>query len=379
MRAVSVGQPFIIVTGAGRSGTSAVARVLHESGVRMGNSLAPPTEANREGFYEDLDVVDVNERLLADIGMSDPWRPERWASRTDVLSAAKPYHPEMRALARTGVDGWKDPRFAITLEAWLPALTSPPKVVVCLRSPQAYAGSVTAIYGLVKPERAMREWSRHYRRLLAVIRAHKLKATCVEYDALIEQPGDVIESLARFVGRPLDTNYVVPALRRQHAPVPLQHRALHARVARLGDAPSTPVRWVRGQGSRVKAKKPTTDYSRHVCDVIERLAEAQAAWTSVVDMTEIRSTRRMRAACEEYNSRLIEAQCAIAGLMPPPRRRRAHNELARRINIERMTAHLALVAATDGDERSRDVARRAWRRFGKLPWPPVSYKRPSRE
>ena len=31
------GRPFIIVTGLGRSGTSAVARVLHESGVLLGD------------------------------------------------------------------------------------------------------------------------------------------------------------------------------------------------------------------------------------------------------------------------------------------------------------------------------------------------------
>jgi len=92
-------------------------------------------------------------------------------------------------------------------------------------------------------------------------------------------------------------------------------------------------------------------------------------------MTEIRSTPRMRAACQEYNSRLIEAQCAIAGLMPPPRRRRAHDELAHRVNIERLIAHLALVAASDGGERSRARARRAWRRFGGLPWPSVSQRR----
>jgi uncharacterized protein with PIN domain len=378
--------PFVIVTGAGRSGTSAVARVLHESGVRMGSSLAPPTEVNPEGFYEDLDVVALNERLLADLGMSDPWRPERWATRAEVLAAAHPYRAEMSTLAKRPVDGWKDPRFAIALEAWLPALLAPPKIVVCLRSTQAYARSVTAIYGLVKPERAVREWSRHYRRLLAVIRAHKLPATCIEYDALIEQPEDVIKALARFVGSPLSARYIVPALRRQQARVPSAYRALYERVAGLGDAPRASYAEVRGHGPRVTARVrgrgsrvETTDYAAVLARVIDRLTTARASWEAVVDMAKLVPMPRSRDACAAYDAQVTEAQRAIAALVPPMRLRRAHDELTRRVNLERMISHLALTAVTIGNNRSRQAALRAWRKFGRLPLAKVSRRSCSRE
>ena len=367
MRVMRSEKPFIIVTGAGRSGTSAVARVLHESGVRMGRQMAAATEANREGFYEDLDVVALNERLLADLAMSDPWRAERWATRAEVLAAARPYRNEMAALAAQDIDGWKDPRFAITLEAWLPLLPSAPKIIVCLRSPQAYADSVTRIYGLVKPERAMREWSRHYRRLLAVLREHKLVATCVEYDALIEQPAAVVEGLSRFVERPLDARYVEAALRRQRARVPEQYRALYERVARLGGESRGAQAKVSREGSRVKPRVETNDYAKVAGSLIQRLVGAKVRWESTVNMPELEPTPPVRVACDEYNTQLTQAQCEIAALVPPSARGREHEELRRRVDLERMIAQLALATVSEGDERVRTAAVRAWHRFGRAP------------
>ncbi len=379
-------RPFLIVTGAGRSGTSAVARVLHESGVRMGHRLAPPSEANPEGFYEDLDVVALNERILADVDMSDPWRPERWASRSEVLEAVGAYRDEMAALAGEALDGWKDPRFSITLEAWLDTLPSRPNVIVCLRSPEAYAASVTNVYGLVKPARAMREWARHYRRLLAVIRARRLSATCVEYDALVERPAEVVEELATFVGRPLDARYVAPALRRQYGPVPEAYRALYERVAEIGGSRvegrgSRSGPGVRGQGSRVKervessfaslrpgsSRVETKGYGALAERLVARLNDARAAWESAVSMPSFEQTDEVRGACEAYNALLTEAQREIVELVPPAALLRNYEALRGRINLERMIAQLALNAASSGDGRARRMAARAWRKSGRKP------------
>jgi hypothetical protein len=373
---------FVIVTGAGRSGTSAVARVLHESGVRMGRDMAPASEANPEGFYEDLGVVALNERILSDCGLGDPWRAERWPSRARVLAAARPYRDEMAALAREAIDGWKDPRFAITLEAWLPALPQRPTVIVCLRSPRAYAASVTAIYGLVRPARAMREWARHYRRLLAVIRRHRLTATCVEYDALVEQPADAVAALARLVGASLDATYVVPRLRRELAPVPPAYRQLYERVAALGGGPR-----VRGQGSgagtspadRPSRRRETPDYARAFGSLVERLVHEKAAWEAIVRMPAFVLRQGVRATCETYNAQLTEAQGELAALVPPRALVRKHTALVRRVNLERMIAEVAQAAASSGDPRSRDAAVRAWERFGRTPICAVNRTRRSRE
>ncbi|MCH7838037.1 MAG: sulfotransferase [Chloroflexi bacterium] len=228
-------RPFIIVTGAGRSGTSAVARVLHESGVRMGNDFDAPSEFNPEGYYEETAVWTLNQRLLTDLGMGDLRQPERWPSRSAVLAAATHHEPAMRELVANAAAGWKDPRFAITLEAWLPCLPARPKLVVCLRSPDAHAESVVRSYGLVDRAAAKRLWAKNYRRLLEVIQDYRLEATCVEFDALVERPKQATAALSEFVGHSLRPDYVNPSLQRFRRPVPTKYARLYREVLALAN------------------------------------------------------------------------------------------------------------------------------------------------
>lgn len=226
-------RPFIIVTGAGRSGTSAVARVLHESGVRMGSDFDAPSDVNPEGFYEETAVWTLNQRLLTDLGMGDYRHPELWPSRSTVLAAAARHEPAMRELAANANAGWKDPRFAITLEAWLPRLPARPKLIVCLRSPAAQVESVVRGYGLVDRATVKRLWVKHYRRLLDVIQDYRLEATCVEFDALVERPQKATAALSEFVGHSLRPDYVNPSLQRFRRPVPTKYARLYREVLAL--------------------------------------------------------------------------------------------------------------------------------------------------
>ena len=222
---------FIIVTGPGRSGTSAVARVLHESGVSMGDHLGPPSEFNPAGFYEELPVCELNDQIMADCGMEGQ---ELWPSRSTVRSAAIPYHRPMDELVATSsAGGWKDPRFCLTLEPWLPHLPARPKVVVCLRSPEAFIHSVISIFGLSRREVLEGWWTNHLRRALDVIGDHALEATSVVYEELVEQPAATVAALSSFVGHELDPRFVEPALRRFVEDVPERHAALYEEVRAL--------------------------------------------------------------------------------------------------------------------------------------------------
>jgi hypothetical protein len=222
-----------IVTGAGRSGTSAVAQVLHEAGLSMGSDLHDATEFNPTGYYEDRWVTHVNDGIIAACGL-DHWF--RRASREQVLAAAEPYRAEMGRIAAEAEGGWKDPRFCWTLEAWLPHLEPPPKLIVCLRSPSAVVDSTLRRYGQTS-DTARRHvavlWSRQYRRLLEVIRDHQLESLCVEYDALVGDPEATVERLSRFVGRRLDPAAVDRSLRHEAAAVPRHHRAVYRAVQAL--------------------------------------------------------------------------------------------------------------------------------------------------
>ena len=245
----------IIVTGAGRSGTSAVARVLHESGVSMGCDLAGPDESNSTGYYEEIPVIRVNDHILSaaspdrDLALH-PDRPQAGRrieasfsqaapSRSEVLAAAQPQEAEIGRLAAglPGVGGWKDPRFCWTLEAWLPHLPSKPRLIVCLRSPEDGARSTMRYFGLVDDaarESVYQLWADQYERLLEFVADFRLEATCVEYPALIEDPEPSVERLSAFVGRPLRSQYVNPSLRNHATDVPERFTGLYARVLELG-------------------------------------------------------------------------------------------------------------------------------------------------
>jgi hypothetical protein len=345
-------RPFIIVTGAGRSGTSAVARVFHESGVRMGHTFDPPSDDNATGFYEDVSMRDLNQLILGNIGLALMRRAPTWPWRSAVLAVAERYAARMRALASEALDGWKDPLFAITLEAWLPHLPRRPRVVLCLRSPEAYLHSATRIYGLVSREQIEARWAADLRRLLAVVRDYRLDATCVEYDALVRDPAGVVGSLAAFAGHELDARYVEPGLRRFDYAVPARHAALYERVRALaGDA-------ARRDGAATSAEA----YLARADGIEARVEVALRAWAGAVGAPPSENALRSHLdESEACNVALREAQAELGAIAPPSHHGRYHEPLRAYVNEQRLVLELACQAARG--ERPIEDALRAWERL----------------
>jgi len=153
----------MVVIGPGRSCTSGVARALHEGGWPMGDDLLPPHESNPWGHFEDVDLIDLNDRMLADAG--GDW----------LTPAPVPASDENRAVVRGYVShrarhgtqwGMKDPRLAITWPVFdlvfrhdFPELE--PILVFPSRELDTVAESLVARDGL--PERQAWEWAALYR------------------------------------------------------------------------------------------------------------------------------------------------------------------------------------------------------------------------
>lgn len=225
---------MILICGSGRSGTSAVARVLHDAGITMGRDLIGADSSNAEGYYEERAVIELNDAILRDAGLLE-WFST--ASRESVRAAARDHIDAMRALADAATPGWKDPRFSWTLEAWLEVLPVRPRIIVCLRSPAEVVASTLRYYGLDGDEAARaaaHTWRSQYERLLEIIDAYALDAICLEYGALYADTGRTLAALSRFVGRPLDAAGIRADLRHHSLVVPDVFAALYARVAALG-------------------------------------------------------------------------------------------------------------------------------------------------
>src|SRR5690606_8643191 len=60
----------LVIAGMHRSGTSMASEVLHASGVNLGERLMPAKEGNNSrGFFENLDFVELHERILQSQGV----------------------------------------------------------------------------------------------------------------------------------------------------------------------------------------------------------------------------------------------------------------------------------------------------------------------
>ena len=61
---------MFIITGCGRSGTSAVAKLLHTAGISVGRDLIRGrTTSNADGYFEERAVIAVNDAILAAAGL----------------------------------------------------------------------------------------------------------------------------------------------------------------------------------------------------------------------------------------------------------------------------------------------------------------------
>lgn len=96
--------PFALVLGCERSGTSAVARVLHELGFCMGHDFPPADKDNPEGYFEDRSMRTPSFRFAANSINGEAWlqsleqahAPFRceapgWGVKHPALSNASPW------------------------------------------------------------------------------------------------------------------------------------------------------------------------------------------------------------------------------------------------------------------------------------------------
>lgn len=147
----------IIVLGMHRSGTSAMAGVLHILGAEAGSSLLPAQkDVNPKGFWEQADVVDLHNQLLQSLGSG--WYDERpfpvgWLE-TPVTREIQRKLAEIVRNEFYGVGLWvvKDPRLCRVLPLWeklLADLGVSPFYLLVLRDPVEVAASLARRDGFV--------------------------------------------------------------------------------------------------------------------------------------------------------------------------------------------------------------------------------------
>jgi hypothetical protein len=213
--------PPVIITGMHRSGTSLLASLLHRAGLHLGDRLLGPGPANRQGYFEDLDFVELQDDVLAALGTTIflPVPPrgtpgDGHRARARELIAAR---------ERRAAWGWKDPRSSLLLDFWLD-LAPDARFVLAYRRPAEVVDSLRrrrdpALYrqypGAVVLERigvprfrarhALHVWCEYNEAVVSFAERHVDRCHVVRSDALETSLPPVLETLARG-GIPLDAS-----------------------------------------------------------------------------------------------------------------------------------------------------------------------------
>ena len=195
----------ILVLGMHRSGTSAATRVLNLLGAGLGARMMPPMPgSNEKGFWENLDAVDIDDRLLTGIGRS--WHdvramPEGWMESVAATDA----HAAITRLVRTDLATsplWavKDPRMCRLAPLWLRALADcgvRPNVLFVVRHPLEVAASLEARDGWSRA-RSLLLWTQH------IIEAEQATRGCprvmVTFDQILGDWAATMTRVSRALG-----------------------------------------------------------------------------------------------------------------------------------------------------------------------------------
>ena len=200
----------ILVLGSNRSGTSLVARGLTCLGAEIGPRATWSAPDNPSGFWEDLDVLALDERVLLTFNRTwddiEPLPPcfENHAALRHGLGI------DARALLRSRLAahplwGVKEPRMCRLLPFWRKAFEEVGcrvSVVFVVRHPLAVAASLWR-RNFIRKERALKLWLRY------TIEAREgvsptWPTTTLLYDSVVLFPTTAVQQIGDALGLPVD-------------------------------------------------------------------------------------------------------------------------------------------------------------------------------
>lgn len=208
IRANQKSKRLLLVVGAMRSGTSLLTKGLEILGVNLGSDLLEPVEINPKGFWEDRNFVELNDRILMELGCS--WDiPPLLEPQAEMISKLSPFFLRAVALIQGrfqngDVVGLKDPRFTILLPFWrkvFDAAGISVSFIVAIRNPLSVAKSIVKGFSLPRLH-GLYLWQVYNIRCL--IDLEHAPSAIVDYDAFMDDPGRGIKRLAAFLNLPID-------------------------------------------------------------------------------------------------------------------------------------------------------------------------------
>lgn len=177
-----------------RSGTSLMAALLSDFSVDMGRELLPPDSNNPQGYFEDVEFLELQRRILSECcPRNDGGHPDWGWTEGERLDRGcfERFLPDARALiaARSNQEtlwGWKDPRSALLLDFW-EELIQDARYVFVYRFPWDVADSMQRLGAdvfLRNPEYAYRIWQFYNRHIRDFYVKHSDRCLLISINAL---------------------------------------------------------------------------------------------------------------------------------------------------------------------------------------------------
>src|ERR1700693_32332 len=200
----------VLVLGMHRSGTSALARGLQMLGVYLGNDFISPKPDNPTGYWEDRNIYEINERLLAVFGLK--WEEvaliddARWAApgvealRTEAVTYLR------SQFVSHSLWGFKDPRTIRLLPFWRSVLRSlevDESYLLVIRNPRSVANSLIRRHGM-DAVTAHLLWLAYVVPNLSMIANRPF--IVADYDIVMADPRRELERIAHGLKIPLTDN-----------------------------------------------------------------------------------------------------------------------------------------------------------------------------
>ncbi len=199
---------LILCLGFHRSGTSLITHALESLGVDLGDRLMGPATDNPHGFYEDLDILNLDQLALKAVG-AEWFTVEPVAAKLAQL-ARSDYGNQVEMVLRAKIAdrpvfGIKDPRLCRLLPFWRPVFARmglDVSVVHVVRHPAACAQSLEK-RNKIPPEVAMNLWYLYNYEALAFA-GRTWPRVVVDYDIFIRQPLHELNAMATGLKLKLD-------------------------------------------------------------------------------------------------------------------------------------------------------------------------------
>lgn len=192
----------IVLIGMHRSGTSVVSGVLYKLGVDMGKNMFGKTKSNPLGHFEDINFLNLNDRILNASGGSWENPPKKHA----IMSQKEKFKEDIVNLLNKKKErcwGWKDPRTALTIELYLPFLSNE-YFIVCHRNNLEIAKSLQKRNGM-SIQKAIDLCTIYKENIDNFFNAYpNMPRFDVKYEEILENPENFVDKLVNFLGLEID-------------------------------------------------------------------------------------------------------------------------------------------------------------------------------